>query len=61
MRSPQTFRSHELECMRLAQEASDPEHRSLLLVMAQSWAILAMSAEKIQGLVDRQERTGQSN
>ena len=54
MRSPQTFRSHALECMRLAQEASDPEHRSLLLVMAQSWAILAMSAEKIQGLVDRQ-------
>jgi hypothetical protein len=47
--------------MRLAQEVSDPEHRSLLLVMAQSWAVLAMSAEKIQGLVDRHERTGQSS
>jgi hypothetical protein len=47
--------------MRLAQEASDPEHRSLLLVMAQSWAVLAMSAEKIQGLVDQRERTSQSS
>jgi hypothetical protein len=45
--------------MRLAQEAGDAEHRSLLLVMAQSWAVLAISAEKIQGLADRREQSGQ--
>ena len=55
MRSPQLFRSHAVECMRLAQQASDPEHRSLLLVMAQSWAVLAESAEKMQGFLDRRE------
>jgi hypothetical protein len=55
MRSPQMFRSHAVECMRLAQEASDPEHRSLLLVMARSWAVLAESAEKIQVFLDDPE------
>jgi len=49
------FRSHAVECMRLAQEASDPEHRSLLLVMARSWAVLAESAEKIQVFLDDPE------
>ena len=57
MRSPQLFRSHAVECMRLAQEASDPEHRSLLLVMAQAWAVLAESAEKMQGFLDKRETT----
>ncbi len=55
MRSPQMFRSHAVECMRLAQETRDPEHRSLLLVMARSWAVLAESAEKIQVYLDDQE------
>lgn len=57
MRSPQMFRSHAIECTRLAQEATDPEHRSLLLVMAQSWAVLAESAEKIQVLLEEREWT----
>ena len=58
MRSPQVFRSHAVECMRLAQEARDPEHRSLLLVMARSWAVLAESAEKIEVfLTERECRT----
>jgi hypothetical protein len=57
MRSPQMFRSHAVECMRLAQEANDPEHRSLLLVMAQSWAILAESAEKIEVFLEERQCT----
>ena len=40
----------------VAQDASDPQHRSLLLSMAQSWAVLADSAEKIAVLVDRGHR-----
>ena len=61
MRSPELFRSHAVECMRLAQQASDPEHRSLLLVMAQSWAVLAESAEKMQTFLDRRESPPQSH
>jgi hypothetical protein len=55
MRSPHMFRSHAVECMRLAQEATDAEHRSLLLLMAQSWAVLAESAEKIQVFLEERE------
>ncbi len=59
--SPETCRSHALECMRLAQDASDPQHRSLLLSMAQSWAVLADSAEKIAVLVDRGEAVARAS
>ncbi len=61
MRSPQLFRSHAVECMRLAQQASDPEHRALLLVMAQSWAVLAESAEKMQVFLDRRDTPSHSH
>jgi hypothetical protein len=52
MRGPETFRNHADECMRLALDATDPQHRSLLLNMAQSWGVLAESAEKIEELFD---------
>jgi len=44
-----------MECVRLATAADDAEHRSLLLSMAQSWVMLADSAERIQILFDRRE------
>ena len=34
--SPETFRSRALECMRLAQDAGDSHHKSLLLGMAET-------------------------
>jgi hypothetical protein len=46
--SPDIFRSRALECMRLAQDASDSHHRSLLLSMAETWSVLAQSAEEIE-------------
>jgi hypothetical protein len=49
---PESFRSHADECERLAQKADDPEYRSLLLSMAQTWVVLADSAEKMQTLLE---------
>jgi hypothetical protein len=49
---PESFRSHADECERLAQQADDPEYKSLLLSMAQTWVVLADSAEKMQILLE---------
>jgi hypothetical protein len=56
---PETFRSHADECTRLAQKADDPEYKSLLLSMAQTWVVLADSAEKVQTILEeRGDRIG---
>ncbi len=52
---PETFRSHADECKRLARKADDPEYKSLLLSMAQTWVVLADSAEKVQMLIEERE------
>ena len=39
MSGPKSFRIHAEECVRLATIAADPEHRSLLLGMAQCWVV----------------------
>ncbi len=52
---PEAFRSHADECTRLAQMSDDPEYKSLLLSMAQTWVVLADSAEKMQVLLERRE------
>ena len=49
---PETFRSHAAECRRLAKSADDDEYKSLLLSMAQTWVVLAESAEKMQILLE---------
>ena len=53
--SPETFRSRALECRRLARDASDSHHKSLLLSMAESWSVLAHSAEAMERYVDARE------
>ena len=53
--SPETFRSRALECRRLARDASDSHHKSLLLSMAESWSVLAQSAEAMERYVDARE------
>jgi hypothetical protein len=58
--SPEIIRSRALECMRLAQNTNDPQHRSVLLSMAHSWAELANSAEQFQGMVERAERASRT-
>jgi hypothetical protein len=41
MNSPEEFRLHADECLRLAKETTIREHRARLLGMAQSWRRLA--------------------
>jgi hypothetical protein len=53
--SPETFRSRALECLRLAQDAGDSHHKSLLLGMAETWSVLAHSAEAMERYVDARE------
>jgi hypothetical protein len=52
---PETFRSHAAECRRLAKRADDDEYKSLLLSMAQTWVVLAESAERVQTLIEQRE------
>jgi len=56
--SPETFRSRALECMRLAQDAGDSRHKTLLLTMAETWSVLAQSAEAMERYVDAREGAG---
>lgn len=44
------FREHYEECLRLAQQATSPEQRAMLLQMAQSWKSLAEQSETIRDL-----------
>jgi hypothetical protein len=46
------FRRRAAECVRLAQEAETPQHKTLLLEMAQKWLQLAEQATTIQELLD---------
>jgi hypothetical protein len=41
MNPPEEFRRNADECVRLAKETTNPEHRASLLSMAQSWRQLA--------------------
>jgi len=52
---PETFRSHADECRRLAKKADDPEYKQLLLSMADTWVVLADSAERVQSLIEERE------
>jgi len=53
--SPETFRSRAVECMVLAQDASDSHHRSLLLSLAETWSVLAQSAEAMERYVETRD------
>jgi len=55
--SPETIRNRALECTHLAQTVHDPQHRSVLLNMAHSWADLANTADQFQLLVGVAEKT----
>jgi len=41
--------------MLLAQDARDSHHRSLLLSMAETWSVLAQSAEEMERYVERRQ------
>jgi hypothetical protein len=50
MNLPEEFRRNADECGRLAKETTNPEHRTSLLSMAQSWRRLAdMREARVRG------------
>jgi hypothetical protein len=46
--SPETIRPRALECMRLAQNLTESQHRTLLLDLAHCWANLANAMDRYQ-------------
>jgi hypothetical protein len=47
MRSPIEIRNDAMDCLRLAEQAKAPRQKSLLLLMAQAWNMLAQQAERV--------------
>ena len=50
MRSPIEIRNDAMDCLRLAEEAKGTQRKSMFLMMAQAWAMLAEQAEGIATL-----------
>jgi hypothetical protein len=47
MRSPIEIRNDAMECLRVAEHAKGTQRKSMFLLMAQAWAMLAQQAEDI--------------
>jgi hypothetical protein len=47
MRSPIEIRNDAMDCLRLAEQAKGTQRKSMFLLMAQAWAMLAQQAEGI--------------
>lgn len=52
MRSPTEIRNDAMDCVRLAEQAKAPQQKSLFLLMAQAWTMLAQQAERIEAPAD---------
>jgi hypothetical protein len=59
MRSPIEIRSDAMDCLRLAEQAKGTQRKSMFLMMAQAWAMLAEQAEGIS--VPAEDAVGESN
>jgi hypothetical protein len=55
MRSPIEIRNDAMDCLRLAEQAKGTQRKSMFLLMAQAWAMLAQQAE---GIAPAAEDTG---
>jgi len=47
MRSPIEIRNDAMDCLRLAEQANGTQRKSMFLLMAQAWTMLAQQAEDI--------------
>jgi hypothetical protein len=47
MRSPIEIRNDAMDCLRVAEQAKGTQRKSMFLMMAQAWAMLAQQAEHI--------------
>jgi hypothetical protein len=58
MRSPIEIRNDAMDCLRLAEQAKGTQRKSMFLMMAQAWAMLAEQAE---GIAAPEDAAGESN
>jgi hypothetical protein len=47
MRSPIEIRNDAMDCLRVAEQAKGTQRKSMFMLMAQAWAMLAQQAEDI--------------
>jgi hypothetical protein len=47
MRSPIEIRNDAMDCLRVAEQAKGTQRKSMFLLMAQAWSMLAQQAEDI--------------
>ena len=59
MRSPIEIRNDAMDCLRLAEQAKGTQRKSMFLMMAQAWAMLAEQAEGISAPAE--DADGESN
>ena len=59
MRTPVEIRNDAMDCLRVAEQAKGTQRKSMFLMMAQAWAMLAEQAEGIAAPEDA--AAGESN
>ena len=59
MRSPIEIRNDAMDCLRVAEQAKGTQRKSMFLMMAQAWAMLAEQAEGIAAPAE--DDAGESN
>jgi hypothetical protein len=52
MRTPIEIRNDAMDCLRLAEQAKGTQRKSMFLMMAQAWTMLAQQAEGIAAPAD---------
>jgi hypothetical protein len=57
MRSPIEIRNDAMDCLRVAEQAKGTQRKSMFLLMAQAWAMLAEQAEGISASPDTEVDT----
>jgi hypothetical protein len=60
MRSPIEIRNDAMDCLRVAEQAKGTQRKSMFLLMAQAWAMLAEQAEGIATPADDAGETKQT-
>jgi hypothetical protein len=48
MKKAEEYRAHAAECLEMARQTRNAEHKSQLLKMAETWEMLAVQREKAQ-------------
>jgi hypothetical protein len=60
MRSPIEIRNDAMDCLRVAEQANGTQRKSMFLMMAQAWAMLAEQVEDIAAPTEDAAREAQT-